>query len=174
MDIGYCDAFLSPNVPKTDHFPDPKSAIQHAVIFFLIQIILAPIITLAILLSAFYWVKTSKNDANLPIIYAFALACTFLGAKVAYLFAEGWLYGCCLGIASNLPGGFARWPAVQTEVIFNLAAILLFIWMRKQKLQTYQHFHVYLIGYSIFRFFHEFLRATPKRSSIYRATKSFQ
>ena len=34
--------------------------------------------------------------------------------------------------------------------------------MRRKHWQTGQHFHLYLIAYGLFRFAHEFLRATPK------------
>jgi phosphatidylglycerol:prolipoprotein diacylglycerol transferase len=34
--------------------------------------------------------------------------------------------------------------------------------MRKRSVLTGQHFHLYLIAYGLFRFLHEFLRATPK------------
>jgi len=178
---------------------------------------------LAIMLSAYYWIKMSRSDGQLPLIYFCALGCAFLGAKIAYLVSEGWLHtgddrwihwlsgksitgallggyvgvevfkkwlgyqritgdrfalivplsiilgrlgcliqGCCQGIICQLPAGITRWPAVPVEVGFNFAAILAFAWMRWKKIQTWQHFHLYLIGYGIFRFLHEFLRATPK------------
>jgi phosphatidylglycerol:prolipoprotein diacylglycerol transferase len=34
--------------------------------------------------------------------------------------------------------------------------------MRWRKILPGQHFHIYLIAYGVFRFFHEFLRETPK------------
>lgn len=46
----------------------------------------------AILLSAAYWIRVSKSDYRLPIIFMIALAGAFLGAKIAYLLAEGWLH----------------------------------------------------------------------------------
>jgi phosphatidylglycerol:prolipoprotein diacylglycerol transferase len=57
--------------------------------------------------------------------------------------------------------GIPRWPAVPLEIAFNLAAILVFIVLRRRRLLPGQHFHLYLIGYGVFRFFHEFMRATP-------------
>ena len=178
---------------------------------------------LAILLSAYYWINTARTDNQLARIYICALACAFVGAKLAYLFSEGWLFtgedkwlhwlsgksitgallggflgvevfkkifayqkitgdrfamvvplsiilgrlgcltqGCCLGITCQLPGGLERWPAVPMEIFFNISSIGLFLWLRKQKLQTYQHFHIYLMAYGGFRFSHEFLRATQK------------
>lgn len=60
--------------------------------------------------------------------------------------------GCC--------GGLNGWPAPQVEMGFNLAFVLLAFAMRgKLRGQT---FHLYLITYGLFRFAHEFLRATPK------------
>jgi phosphatidylglycerol:prolipoprotein diacylglycerol transferase len=66
--------------------------------------------------------------------------------------------GCCGGIACS----FGHWPSVPVEVGFQVVA-LIFLWlMRKNQWLKGQHFHLYLIGYGIFRFAHEFLRATPK------------
>jgi phosphatidylglycerol:prolipoprotein diacylglycerol transferase len=79
------------------------------------------------------------------------------------------LHGCCLGIACTPawytmrdPFGQARWPAVPVEMAFNLACALVFIVMRKKHLLPGQHFHIYLMAYGLFRFFHEFLRDTPR------------
>jgi phosphatidylglycerol:prolipoprotein diacylglycerol transferase len=79
------------------------------------------------------------------------------------------LYGCCLGVVCQphwyaLPDsqGLPRWPAVPAEIIFNLAAFVLFLFLRHRKILPGQHFHLYLIGYGLFRFTHEFARATPK------------
>ncbi len=79
------------------------------------------------------------------------------------------LHGCCLGVRCDAAwysvadkGGNPRWPAVPLEIGFNLAAILAFLIFRKRGKFPGQHFHIYLIGYGIFRFAHEFLRATPK------------
>jgi len=47
---------------------------------------------LAIVLSAGYWIKHSRTDPQLPLIYLFGLGCAFLGAKVAYMISEGWLH----------------------------------------------------------------------------------
>jgi phosphatidylglycerol:prolipoprotein diacylglycerol transferase len=79
------------------------------------------------------------------------------------------LHGCCLGIVCR-PGwyalqdseGVARWPAVPVELAFNAVAFLLFLFLRYRKLASGQHFHLYLIGYGLFRFGHEFVRATPR------------
>ena len=51
---------------------------------------------------------------------------------------------------------------MPVEIFFNLTCISIFLWLRKKKYFTYQHFHLYLIAYGAFRFLHEFLRATPK------------
>lgn len=177
----------------------------------------------AILVSAIYWVRVSRSDYRLPIIFIIALAGAFIGAKITYLISEGWLHtgenrwiywltgksitgallggyisvelgkkllhytavtgdrfaliapigivmgrlgclthGCCQGIPCHLPGGLTHWPAVPVEILFNLGMIACFLWMRRKQHQTYQHFHIYLLAYGIFRFFHEFLRDTPK------------
>ncbi len=39
-----------------------------------------------------YWFREAKRDSRVLIIYAVGLASAFLGAKLAFLFAEGWLY----------------------------------------------------------------------------------
>lgn len=79
-------------------------------------------------------------------------------------------HGCCLGekceasswYASIDPSGIARWPAVQVELIFNLLAFVLILTLIRFKAFPGQLFHLYLIGYGIFRFIHEFQRATPR------------
>jgi phosphatidylglycerol:prolipoprotein diacylglycerol transferase len=79
------------------------------------------------------------------------------------------LHGCCLGAVCS-PGWYAlkdadgvpRWPAVPTELAFNLFAFALFLFLRQRNLLPGQHFHLYLITYGLFRFAHEFVRATPR------------
>jgi phosphatidylglycerol:prolipoprotein diacylglycerol transferase len=79
------------------------------------------------------------------------------------------LHGCCLGAVCS-PGwyavkdteGLTRWPAVPAELVFNLLAFAVFLLVRRRKLLPGQHFHLYLIGYGLFRFAHEFVRATPR------------
>ena len=79
------------------------------------------------------------------------------------------LHGCCLGkvcepawFTLNDAAGTARWPAVPMEILFNLAAIAVFFFLRRKHLLAGQHFHLYLIAYGAFRFLHEFLRDTPR------------
>ena len=57
--------------------------------------------------------------------------------------------------------GVARWPAVPLELVFNALMLAVILVLRRQKLLTGQHFHLYLIAYGAFRFAHEFLRDTP-------------
>ncbi|MEK7951398.1 prolipoprotein diacylglyceryl transferase [Luteolibacter soli] len=71
----------------------------------------------------------------------------------------GCLYaGCCLGIECS----FGRWPAVEVEIGFQVLALVALLVMKARRWQTGQHFHLYLMAYGLFRFGHEFLRATPK------------
>lgn len=85
-------------------------------------------------------------------------------------------YGCCLGqvcdpafpLALSGADGLPRWPAVPLELVFNLlfvAAILPLV-LRPQRfagtILKGQLFHLYLISYGVFRFWHEFHRDTPK------------
>jgi phosphatidylglycerol:prolipoprotein diacylglycerol transferase len=79
------------------------------------------------------------------------------------------VHGCCLGVVCRPEWyalrdtlGVPRWPAVPAELAFNVTAFVTFLLLRYQKILTGQHFHLYLIGYGLFRFVHEFVRATPR------------
>jgi phosphatidylglycerol:prolipoprotein diacylglycerol transferase len=76
--------------------------------------------------------------------------------------------GCCLGRACppawytlNDASGVARWPAVPVEFLFNAVMLGVILLLRWGNVGRGQLFHLYLIAYGIFRFFHEFLRDTP-------------
>ena len=78
------------------------------------------------------------------------------------------LHGCCLGrvceanwFTLNDVQGIPRWPASPVEFLFNVAALGGILLLRWRKLFPGQHFHLYLMAYGTFRFFHEFLRDTP-------------
>jgi phosphatidylglycerol:prolipoprotein diacylglycerol transferase len=43
-------------------------------------------------IGALYWIRQSKRDSRLPLVYFGGLVGAFLGAKLAFLFAEGWLH----------------------------------------------------------------------------------
>ena len=47
---------------------------------------------LAILLSAYYWINSAREDSHLSLVYICALACAFIGVKIAYLISEGWMH----------------------------------------------------------------------------------
>ncbi|MDD5261543.1 MAG: prolipoprotein diacylglyceryl transferase [Methylacidiphilales bacterium] len=186
---------------------------------------------LGIVASFIFWSRLAKHDEKLLGIYAAGLAGAFLGAKLMYLLAEGWLHfgardmwlqlmtgksilgalmggylavelakrfvgyrastgdwfalvvpagvligrvgclfqGCCLGALCEPAwytlrdnDGFTRWPAVPLEMIFNVLALLVFLILRKCRVLPGQHFHLYLIGYGLFRFANEFMRDTPR------------
>ncbi len=223
------------------------------------------LLLVAIAASLFTWSRLARRDERLVLIYALALVSGFLGAKIVYLFAEGWLdwplpdrwarlatgksvigallggyvgveiakkllgytaptgdlfalvaplgigigrigcllHGCCMGrvcepawYAMHDARGVARWPAVPVELAFNALALVGFLLLRRlgsdfttkstkstkhakdeysqtscssrssrpswlKCSQRGQHFHLYLIAYGLFRFAHEFLRATP-------------
>ena len=81
------------------------------------------------------------------------------------------LHGCCTGIVCwptwwtlRDAAGVDRWPAVPVELGFNVAAIGVFAALRRAGKFPGQLFHIYLIAYGLFRFAHEFLRATPRLS----------
>jgi phosphatidylglycerol:prolipoprotein diacylglycerol transferase len=173
-----------------------------------------------ILIGAVYWFRVSRSDERLPLIYFGGLAGAFMGAKLAYLFSEGWLHfhdpmrwqiwlsgksiagalpggwagveivkklmgyrartgdrfalllpmplilgrigclnaGCCTGITCS----FGVWPSVWVEIGFQVFALVALLLLKSRRLLFGQHFHLYLMAYGVFRFLHEFMRATPK------------
>jgi len=183
-----------------------------------------------ILVSILFWSRLARRDERLVLIYIAALVSAFVGAKLVYLAAEGWLYwhhpdrwvilatgksvigallggylgveiakcllhydgvtgdwfaiivpvgimlgrigcmvhGCCLGrecdaawFALNDPQGVPRWPASQVEFAFNAIMLGALLVLRRKRIAPGQLFHIYLVAYGLFRFFHEFLRDTP-------------
>jgi phosphatidylglycerol---prolipoprotein diacylglyceryl transferase len=184
-----------------------------------------------IFVSIIFWSRLARRDERLVLIYIAALAGAFLGAKLVYLGAEGWLHwhdtnrwvvlatgksitgallggylaveiakhflkyngttgdwfavivpvgimlgrigcmiqGCCLGkvcdanwFTINDVNGVPRWPASQMEFLFNALTLGLILLLRWGRIAQGQLFHVYLMAYGVFRFFHEFLRDTPQ------------
>ena len=51
---------------------------------------------------------------------------------------------------------------MPVELGFNALALITFLLLRRKHLLPGQHFHLYLIAYGLFRFAHEFVRATPR------------
>jgi phosphatidylglycerol---prolipoprotein diacylglyceryl transferase len=189
------------------------------------------LVIVGILLSLGLWSRLARKDERLILLYIAALAGAFLGAKLVYLGAEGWLHwndpdrwlkwatgksilggllggylsvelakavlgysnptgdwfavvtplsmmlgrvgcathGCCLGViwpaawytVTDVPG-VSRWPAPQIELLFNAVALGVIVLYRHRSLLPGQHFHLYLMAYGLFRFWHESLRATPR------------
>lgn len=186
---------------------------------------------LGIAASAWIWSRVARRDSRLVLIYTGALVGALLGAKLAYLFAEGWddlgkpdkwtrlatgksilgallggywavekvklhirflqptgdlfaatspigimvgrigcwLHGCCQGQVCSPTWysvrdgeGIHRWPAIPLEIGFNLVMLFLFLLFRQRQLARYQHFHIYLVSYGVFRFLHETVRETPR------------
>ena len=68
---------------------------------------------------------------------------------------EGWL-------SIRYDDGVARWPAPAIEIVFQLAAGALFIWLVREGRLRGRVFSLYLVLYGVFRFATEFLRETPK------------
>ena len=186
---------------------------------------------IGMVVSLFMWRHLSKKNSKLLPIFFGGLLGAATGAKLIYLFAEGWLdygkedmwlrwatgktilgaliggyggvewakhlvqyekptgdlfakivpvgvivgrvgcllEGCCLGVTCKQSTwwtysdtqGIPRWPAVPLEILFNIIAVCGTILLSRQQRLTGQHFHLYLIGYGLFRFIHEFWRATP-------------
>jgi phosphatidylglycerol---prolipoprotein diacylglyceryl transferase len=183
-----------------------------------------------IFVSIAFWSRVARRDERLVLIYVAALVSAFLGAKLVYLGAEGWLHwqdanrwvvlatgksitgallggylgveiakrflkynavtgdwfaiivpigvmigrigcminGCCLGKVCPAnwytvvdAHGVPRWPASQVEFLFNALMLGVILLLRWGRIAPGQLFHIYLIAYGTFRFFHEFLRDTP-------------
>src|SRR5215471_18273415 len=64
------------------------------------------------------------------------------------------LHGCCAGIelpkswyTLNDAAGVSRWPSVPAEIGFNVVAVAGIFWMRRNRILSGQHFHLYLIAY---------------------------
>ena len=188
-------------------------------------------------LGGWLWSRRFRNESGSIAVFVGAIAGAYLGAKLLYLAAEGWMhygsdlwlyqlaagktivgallggyagveiakkligytkptgdwfavgvplsiaagrigclrYGCCPGKVCAEPrwltitdrAGVERWPAVPLELAFNLlfVALILPLVMRRGILERSpfagQLFHVYLISYGVFRFWHEFHRDTP-------------
>ena len=193
------------------------------------------LLLVAIAASLFTWTRLARRDHRLVLIYVAALLSAFIGAKLVYVLAEGWLdwpmpdrwlrlatgksvlgallggyagvefakhalghraatgdlfalvaplgigigrvgcllHGCCLGERCEPAWwtlrdaqGVARWPAVPLELAFNIAAIVIFLLLRRCGKMRGQHFHLYLIAYGAFRFAHEWMRMTPKIAGV--------
>jgi len=63
-------------------------------------------------------------------------------------------------LASQVEG--LMWPASQVEFLFNAIILGVILLLRWGRIARGQLFHIYLIAYGTFRFFHEFLRDTPR------------
>lgn len=175
---------------------------------------------LGIALGICFWWRAARTEHRLLYLYGAGLIGGLLGAKLAFLFAEAWLYfdhpqrwiiwlsgksimgalpggwlgvevakkclhyphptgdrfaltlpiplmfgrigclqaGCCQGI----PLKHNTWPAVEVEMAFLALLLLAMLMLRSKRIAPTQHFHLFLIAYGVFRFAHEFLRATPK------------
>lgn len=182
-----------------------------------------------ILVGAFYWRRRYRQSPEMPFVFVGALAGAFAGAKLAYLFAEGWidwsspdrwlrlatgksilggllggyagteiakrlighrestgdalvmilpvslllgrigcaLHGCCQGICldvfSHRPAWLpVRWPAPMVEAGFQVLMLGILLTLRGRPAWKDRLFFFYMTCYGFFRFFHEFLRDTPK------------
>src|SRR5437763_210806 len=58
----------------------------------------------AIFVSVFFWARLARRDDRLMLVYVAALAGAFLGAKVVYVLAEGWMHW----------GDANRWTSLAT------------------------------------------------------------
>jgi phosphatidylglycerol:prolipoprotein diacylglycerol transferase len=126
------------------------------------------------LLAAYLGVELAKKHVGYmqPTGDTFAVIAplSLMFGRVGCLFG-----GCCVGVAMQ-PAWFTvadahgvqRWPAVWVELAFN-ASFFAFAtgWTLQRKHAGAsrwdgQLFHVYLIAYGVFRFFHELVRDTPR------------
>lgn len=60
-----------------------------------------------IAISAVYWMRASRRDPRLPVIFLAGLLGAFVGAKIVYLLAEGWRDW-------PLPDRWSRWATGKT------------------------------------------------------------
>lgn len=96
--------------------------------------------------------------------FAVAVPASIAMGRIGCLYA-----GCCLGevcapdhwAALQDASGVPRWPSAPLELIFQLAFIASVFPIAKRQAGRGQLFHLYLVTYGIFRFWHEFHRATP-------------
>ena len=122
-----------------------------------------------IAVSIAFWVRLAKRDERLLVIYIAALVSAFLGAKLVYLAAEGWMFwdaperwmiwATGKTILGALLGGYAGVEVAKKLTGYTEATG---DWFALIAPLAGQHFHIYLIAYGAFRFAHEFLRATPR------------
>lgn len=126
------------------------------------------------LLGAYLGVELAKKHVGYtrPTGDAFAVIAplSLMFGRVGCLFG-----GCCTGIAMQ-PAWFTiadaqgvqRWPAVWVELAFNASFFAFAVGWTLQRRHAGtsrwngQLFHVYLIAYGVFRFFHELVRGTPR------------
>ena len=79
-------------------------------------------------------------------------------------------YGCCPGIVAGEGARFSisdssgveRWPAVALEFGFNALFVIAILPLAIRGAGRGQLFHLYLLSYGGFRFWHEFHRDTPR------------
>jgi phosphatidylglycerol:prolipoprotein diacylglycerol transferase len=182
-----------------------------------------------LVVSIVVWSRLTRRSDRLAYVHLAAVIGAFIGAKLVYIAAEGWLHwddpkrwvilatgksitgallggyaaveigkkivghkeptgdwfalmvpisimlgrvgcilnGCCLGHPSNSwcavrdAEGVTRWPSAQVELLFNAVAWGALMSFRRLPVLRGQLFHVYLLAYGLFRFWHEFVRETP-------------
>uniref|UniRef100_UPI003783849E prolipoprotein diacylglyceryl transferase n=1 Tax=Prosthecobacter sp. TaxID=1965333 RepID=UPI003783849E len=79
-----------------------------------------------------------------------------------------YLNGCCLGkptagaFAARDAAGIMRWPAPAVEGAFQIIMLITIMLLQRCGLLRDRLFFLYLTAYGLFRFFHEFMRDTPK------------
>lgn len=89
--------------------------------------------------GAIYWHRQARHDARLPLVYAGGLAGAFLGAKLAYLFAEGWLvwdspqrwllWAAGKSVIGALPGGWVGVEVAKRVVGLRVSTGDRFVWL---------------------------------------------
>jgi phosphatidylglycerol:prolipoprotein diacylglycerol transferase len=79
------------------------------------------------------------------------------------------LQGCCLGLpttnrflALRDPAGLPRWPSAPVELAFQVGMFAVLLVLRRRPAWQGCLFFFYLVSYGTFRFFHEWVRITPK------------
>ena len=115
------------------------------------------------LLFGFFYIK--KNKLNFWEITDICTPSIPLAQAIGRIGC--FLRGCCYGVATTLPWGINYLKEVRhpTQLYSSLALLIIFIFLSKQKYK--KSFNgalslTYIIIYSIFRFFIEFIRVEPR------------
>jgi len=134
----------------------------------------------------YFWIELPDSRTVLGALLGGYFAVEILGRIIRYRVptgdwfatvvplaaALGWLGVICEGVRHGIAWsgfgavrdacGVLRWPGAEMEFGFNIAMAMVFFILRRRRILPGQHFHIYLIAYGTFRFFHEIVGNTPR------------